>query len=280
MKKSQKKFLNRVINRIYKHIPSDSLRLFLLNLCTRLIDGQNRITHDKANNLYWLNKGATSIFAVEKPYFDFEKEKIDTSYKEIFCNYYQPREGDVILDLGAGIGEELNYFMENIKSAGVYHGIEASPKSFKKLQLLKNRNEFKNCFLYNIAISDKDGKIWIEEDDNYLLSKINNQSKGANIQSYTLDSFIKNNNISKINFLKVNIEGAEYEMIDGMKEGVAIIDNIAVSCHDFLTETKEEKIKIKVEDFLRENDFQLFYEDTGNKVLDSWIYGKKKVRDM
>lgn len=277
MKKSNKKIINRIINRIYKHFPSNVFRLFLMNLSTKLIHENNNIEYDKLEDLYWLKSEKTYLFAVDTPYFDFNKEKIDTTYEEIFCTFYQPKKGDVILDLGAGIGTELNYFMEKINTEGNYYGIEASPKCFRKLELLKKKNAYNNCLNHNIAISGRNGKIWMEEQDNYIINQINDQSKGVEIPSYTLDNFIKENEISKINFLKVNIEGAEYEMVDGMQESIEIIENLAISCHDFLSYCDDEKIKNKIVGFLLKNNFEIYSKKTGNKVLDSWIYGKKST---
>ncbi len=278
MKKSNKKIINRIINRIYKHLPSNVFRLFLMNLSTKLIQENNKIEYDKIEGLYWLKSEKTFLFAVDIPYFDFNKEKIDATYAEIFCTYYQPEEGDVILDVGAGIGTELNYFMDKIKAEGNFYGIEASPMCFRKLELLKKKNAYKNCLNHNIAISGRNGKIWMEEQDNYLISQINDQSKGVEICSYTLDNFVKENEISKINFLKVNIEGAEYEMVDGMQESIKIIENLAISCHDFLSNSEDEKIKNKIVNFLLKNNFEIYSRETGNKVLDSWIYGKKLMK--
>ncbi len=277
MKKSKKKLINRSINRIYKHFPSPVFRLFLMNLCTKMIQQNNKIEYDKMEDLYWLKSKNTYLFAVDIPYFDFNKEKINTIYQEIFCPYYKPKRGDVILDLGAGIGTELNYFMGKIKAEGTYYGIEASPRCFRKLELLKNKNAYKNCLNHNVAISGRNGKIWMEEQDDYLINQINDQSKGVEIFCNTLDDFIREKEISRISFLKVNIEGAEYDMVDGMQKSIEIIENLAISCHDFLTKSEDEKIKNKIVKFLMKNNFEIYSKETGNKVLDSWIYGKKII---
>ena len=60
-----------------------------------------------------------------------------------------------------------------------------------------------------------------------------------------------------------------------MKESIKLIENIAVSCHDFLFK-ENKKIKESLVGFFQENDFEIYYNNTGNTVTDSWIYAKKK----
>ena len=193
----------------------------------------------------------------------------------IFFKHYKLKPEDVVIAIGAGIGMEVCFFEEGIGEGGKLYNIEASPSSFHGLEETTTKNEFKNCFNYNIAISDANEPLWMEEDENYVINSINKEGKGTRIEALTLDEFVTVNKIDKIALLKANIEGAEYDMIDGMNESVKIIDNIAVSCHDFLFDSGE-KIKNKMVDFLEAHDFELFYVNSGNKVLDSWIYGKKR----
>ena len=272
----QRRFINRFIARVYKLTKSDAFRLWLINLSTKLfVDSKNKIEYDTTNNIFWLKNGNEYLLSVENPNFDFDKTRFDEMAMDFFCQHYIPKTGDIVIDVGAGIGDQSVFFYKKIMKQGKLYNVEASPACFKKLDLLTNKNAYKNCFNHNIAISGRNGKIWMEEQDNYRISKINDQSQGVEICSYTLDNFIRENGISKINFLKVNIEGAEYEMIDGMQESIGIIENLAISCHDFLSNGKDEKIKNKIVKFLAKNNFEIYYGETGDKVLDSWIYGKK-----
>ncbi|MBZ9729754.1 FkbM family methyltransferase [Salegentibacter sp. JZCK2] len=276
MNKFQKKIISRVIQRIYKHFPNDRFRLFLTNLSAKLISKNNSVEYDSKENLYWLKAGNKFLFAVETPYFDFHRKKMDSVYEDIFCCHYKPKEGDTIVDVGAGIGTELNYFVELIQGMGKFYGIEASPKCYNKLELLSKKNGYDNVYNYNIALSGINGVLWIEEQENYRISQINNNSKGVEIPSYTLDRFVSENQISQIHFLKVNIEGAEFDIIDGMKNSIQIIENVAISCHDFLFSNGNYRIRSKVSKFLMTNNFEIYRKESGNEIMDSWIYGKRK----
>lgn len=276
MKGSQLKVIKRIIAKIYFLSKSDFLRLALNNLSSKLlIDRKNEIEYDCANNLYWLKRGRKYLLSIENPYFDFHWKNFEQRVLNICCWRYIPKEGDVIINVGAGIGEEVNFFREKIEENGQLHNIEASPANYKKLELLCQKNNYFNCINHNCAISDSNGEMWIEETENYVGNKTNEEGIGIKVRCFSLDQFIVDNNLSKIDYLKVNIEGAEFQMIDGMTNCLKISQNIAISCHDFLSEGNDSTIKNKISNYLIANDFQVFYRNSGNEVLDSWLYGKK-----
>ncbi|XMO86572.1 FkbM family methyltransferase [Algibacter sp. AS12] len=278
MKKYQRKLINRIINKLYVITNSDKIRLFCLNIATKLFKNpKNSIKFDSTNNWYWLKSNSKFLKLTREPYFDFSEKEMRQRCFNIFFKHYHLEPGNVVIAIGAGIGMEVCFFEEGIGDKGKLYNIEASPSSFYGLQQTTLKNGFQNCFNYNLAISDSNEPLWMEEENNYILNSINKDGKGVKVEALTLDEFVIINNIDKIDLLKVNIEGAEYEMIDGMKESVKRIENIAVSCHDFLFDS-EDKIKNKMVTFLEAHNFQLFYVNSGNKVLDSWIYGKKQYQ--
>jgi FkbM family methyltransferase len=276
MNKLVKKIINTIIDFLLL-FTKDKVKIstFYTFFSKILYDNYNNIEFDKNLNVFWLKHKDHYLFAVKKPYFNYSKKNLFMSIEEIYCKHYKPNKNDLIIDIGAGIGTELLYFHEKIGQEGKIYSIEASPDSYIKLEALAKKNNILNSFNYNIAISNSNGIIWIEETDHFEVNQVNKNKKGIEIKSLKLDEFVKINKINKINLLKVNIEGAELDMIGGMKESIKLIENIAVSCHDFLFK-ENKKIKESLVGFFQENDFEIYYNNTGNTVTDSWIYAKKK----
>jgi FkbM family methyltransferase len=188
---------------------------------------------------------------------------------------YQPQRGDIIIDIGAGIGTESIIFSMKVGLGKVY-AIEAHPETCSSLMQMKIENNLENIIVSNIAISDKNETIYIENRESHIQNSIwRNSTAGTQIQACTLDEYVKFNAITKIHFLKMNIEGAEIKAIQGMTDSIKIIDYVAISCHDFLFDNNTTEIHDTIVNFLTLNNFIITSKNSGNIISDSWVYGQK-----
>jgi FkbM family methyltransferase len=150
-----------------------------------------------------------------------------------------------IIDLGACRGEFINNMnkMYNI-SKGIL--VEANPTIFKQLL-----NE-ENYILYNNVIAKDDGKMITFYEDTkaaYIGSSFFNYFNGVEhkIESISLETLIKSNNINVVDLLKVDIEGSEYEIFENIKEDVLQkINQITIEFHDFI----DPKLKIRTKNII------------------------------
>jgi len=239
-----------------------------------LYSKENTLEYDSVNNLFWCKHNELYLYSESVPTYKFSLDKTYRAVLKVCCKVYIPKLNDIVIDIGAGVGTETMFFIQKIGEGGKLFNFEASPSTYNRLELLIEKNRVKTCENFNIAVSGKEGEIWIEEIEDHQKAQINNNKKGIEVKAISLDEFIKEEGIIKINFIKVNIEGAEYEMIDGMKDSIKITENIAISCHDFLFE-ENGRIRNKTLTFLKENGFTTFENNTGHQVVDSWVYGKR-----
>jgi len=194
-----------------------------------------------------------------------------------------PGAGDCVIDIGAGVGEEVSIYSQLVGPSGKVHALEANPISFAALKFMCEQNNFVQTTAHHLAIYNADDQVTIEDDiENYLVNTINKvapKSSGIIVKATTLDSFVKENGISRIDFLKSNIEGAEQYLIEGMATSVNIIKNICVSCHDFRhiyhNHGEFYMTKKRVMEFFQQKGFRLIVRSTGNRVVDDYIYGSK-----
>jgi len=229
---------------------------------------------------WYYKEGETSFLSIS-PGWAYCYSYLLNELKKVVSFYYLPKNGDVVVDIGAGIGEETIIFSKLVADNGLVYSIEAHPTTFKSLKYIIEDNTFRNVKLFNCAISDTDGLLKIEDDENsYLKNSIGTtiSSNYFEVPSISLDSFVKQNNISRIDFLKSNIEGAEQLMIGGMEESIKIIRNITISCHDFRYNKGEGdffKTKEKVTHFLKNNGFTIRQKNSGHVVWDDHVYASK-----
>jgi len=233
--------------------------------------------YSKVEKLYIQREKGTIIYIDEQPYWNCTFKKLERNLGQICCKYYKPKEGDVIIDLGAGVGTETVVFQKLVGTIGRVYAIEAHPKTAASLELLSKLNDYKNVSNHQLAIGSKTGTIIIEDKELHVSNSImkSNKTDGIKVGMQSLDDFVFEQEIKKIDFLKVNIEGAEEDMIDGMKSSIKIINNIAVSCHDFLETNPTERIKNKVSNFLATNGFDVIFSDDQHPVRSSWIYANR-----
>lgn len=153
----------------------------------------------------------------------------------VFFWQYQPRPGDVIVDIGAGIGTEVFSYASRLNDAGTIHLVEAHPTTFARLERLVDLNLGSaiqtTTTLDRYAISDHRGVVQMSDDDTDRANHLG--GTGVEADAITLDDFVERRGIDRIDFLKMNIEGAEREALRAADHALAITRHGAIGCHDF-----------------------------------------------
>ncbi|HEV2173943.1 MAG TPA: FkbM family methyltransferase, partial [Nitrospira sp.] len=155
--------------------------------------------------------------------------------RDYWLRFYEPKEGDTIIDVGAGQGEDTLTFSRAVGASGRVIAIEAHPLSFKALKTFCRRNHLHNVTPVNVALMDRPGEVHIVESESWMENRVetSNGSSGLSVRSATLDDLCRKEGIEDISFLKVNIEGAERYALLGAEKTMPRIRHLCVACHDF-----------------------------------------------
>ncbi len=143
----------------------------------------------------------------------------------------------VVIDVGAHFGETINIVKKNLQFKKIY-SFEASPLNFKTLKTNYPNGLNPNIEIYNYALGEKNIEYFINQTQesssstindlnlksSYLLKKLkilnikdrNLFSKKIPIKIITLDSFIDEKKIDKIDLLKIDTEGYEFNILKGL----------------------------------------------------------------
>ena len=128
-----------------------------------------------------------------------------------------------IFDAGANIGDYAKEVAQFFGDDALIHSFEPSAKAFE--QLKANTSDIKNIRVSNFGLSDSEkeqllysdyeGSVWgslykrnLEE---YRMSLETTET----IRLSTVDSYCKVNNIERIHFLKIDVEGSEFDVLKG-----------------------------------------------------------------
>lgn len=163
--------------------------------------------------------------------------------KDVFLHEYDVRRGDVVFDIGAGIGTETLPFSRMVGESGKVVAVEAHPATFAKLERVCRLNTLRNVQLIHAAVMDSNEPVTISDLDanasdlgaeSYLENKIG--AGGIEVPAVTIPELLADLKLDRIDFLKMNIEGAELPALRGAREALALVRHAAIGCHDFLAD--------------------------------------------
>lgn len=186
---------------------------------------------------------------------------------DYWFHVYKPRAGDVIVDVGAGRGEDVYAFARAVGPEGRVWAIEAHPESFGALVRLCEEHQLRNVTCLNLACLDRPGQFQVETlpvwESNYVREGEPTPTSHP-VEGITFDALCRRHGIDRIDFLKMNIEGAERFALPGMKEAIKRVQWACVCAHDFRAdrgEGEEFRTRAFVEKFLRDAGFELVSRD-------------------
>jgi FkbM family methyltransferase len=135
------------------------------------------------------------------------------------------KKGDLVIDAGANIGLYSSLFSNIVKKSGFVHSFEPIKNTFQSLRNHINADSrYKNYQLNNLGLGEKierkvmyipdeiSGHASLTRHDNAWNAKETSQH---HVQLTSLDTYCERHKFKKLNFLKLDIEGAEYFALNG-----------------------------------------------------------------
>jgi FkbM family methyltransferase len=124
------------------------------------------------------------------------------------------------LDVGANVGAVALALADQVGSSGRVFAFEPGPFLFERLAANVRRNpELERVLtLVNRGVSDQSGKLFWNEDANNPGNAGLLQSSGTRIEVVVLDDYFSQNPIPRLDFVKIDVEGMELEVLRGGRE--------------------------------------------------------------
>ena len=159
--------------------------------------------------------------------------------KEIFIDeiYKQPLSPNAfIIDCGANIGLSVIY-LKKICPTATITAFEPDPNNFELLKKNIASHDLQNIVLKNEAVWKKNDMLSFESEGT-MSSKIVFDRKGDG-SKLTKAIRLKDYLNRKIDFLKIDIEGAEYEVLCDISDNLSFVENLFVEYHGMFGQVNE-----------------------------------------
>jgi FkbM family methyltransferase len=128
--------------------------------------------------------------------------------------------GGYCLDVGANVGAVSLALADRVGSAGRVFAFEPGPFLYGRLtaNVARNPGLQQILSLVNLGVSDKPATLFWKEDANNPGNAGLLESSGTSVEVTSLDSYFAKNPIPRLDFVKIDVEGMEYEVLRGGRE--------------------------------------------------------------
>jgi len=244
------------LKQIYKLLPSKGLKESLKQVYFNTI----RTEKFKRKNGAYITKFSDNIEVATKLPMYYIVNDINR-----YETFYTVKKEDVVIDAGANHGYLSIYYGKKVGANGKVYAFEPDAINIVEMEA----NIALNPIVKNIQIQEE--LIWNENtklaffEAGSVSSSIHYQPENAKSiekDAITIDTFQKRENLHRLDFIKMDIEGAEIEAMDGLVETLEKFKpNFAIASYHWVNEEQTYK---KVEAFFAEKNYPyktIFYKD-------------------
>ena len=171
------------------------------------------------------------------------------------------REENVVVDIGGHIGG-FAVRAARLAHRGHVYAYEASGKNYAILEKNRQLNNAQNLYIHNNAVSHQSGAMkFFMPSDNGALGSLMQESDSPmeTVQATTLTDIVIENSLEQIDYLKMDVEGAEYDiLLNCPSETLSKVRRIVMEYHEFEGDHRDHRDLVKL---LQSNGFHVEVED-------------------
>ena len=254
-----KKFIALLLKKIHSfHLMPINISLFIENTLSLLRGKTHRFSYLKQENFFLVTEDKIKLFFINKIRgFSVYRHGIKNRGAFLFSSYCLDKINfdikDIVIDCGANYGDLMIEIQNHIHCKN-YIAIEPNPSDFKVLSL-----NYGNSILINKALGKSNNTLPFylstEQGDSSLI-KPKFFTNEIEVPVVTLESLINELNINKVKLLKVEAEGYEPEILEGIGANLKKIQYVAID-GGYERGEKSEQTFIILSNFLINNGFNM-----------------------
>ncbi len=124
-----------------------------------------------------------------------------------------------VIIAGAYFGDQAIPVANNIKSTGICHTFEPNKNNSDLIIENAKLNNLDNIIINNLALWNKSNEKLIFEGEDALASTVEANTSSANaLHTITIDDYVSQNKVGKVDLLMIDVEGSEIKVLQGAVE--------------------------------------------------------------
>jgi FkbM family methyltransferase len=156
-----------------------------------------------------------------------------TNHEEDVRKHFSPKKGDIVIDVGAAFGLYTIPSSRQVGQSGKVIAIEAHPNNYEMLSRNVKLNNLTNVSCLNYAVYSTKTKVKIYTNYTIMSDRISGEEeeKAKEVNADTLDNILEQSRVSaeRVNWIKIDVEGAELEVLKGAHKILSNSKDIAIS---------------------------------------------------
>jgi FkbM family methyltransferase len=156
--------------------------------------------------------------------------KTDASHEMTFVKRNLVKSGDVVIECGAHHGAQTILLSRWVGDDGKVIVVEPIPENVAILKKNIALNELKNVLVVPKAAAARSGHVTMRPYSNGSVAWDGKFNNGLEVESVSLDDLAAKLNV-KPDFIKIDVEGFEYQVIDGAENILATTPALFVEVH-------------------------------------------------
>lgn len=131
---------------------------------------------------------------------------------------FTPKQGEVVVDVGAYVGRYSLIASKYVGKDGIVIAVEAHPANYQVLLKNITLNKMENIIPINKALLNRNGtcELFIGDREGWH-SIVKKTERSIKVPCITLDKLLEKLGVTQVNWIKIDVEGAEYKVLQGMK---------------------------------------------------------------
>jgi FkbM family methyltransferase len=168
---------------------------------------------------------------------------LSPEFEQDVWKHFKPKRGEIFIDIGAHVGKYTLQVATIVGNEGLVIALEPHPENWQVLLKAISLNKLRNIVVLNVAAWERDCKlnIFIGDESGHHSAKQNRGLGYIEVEARAVDNIVEELNLKRVDWLKIDVEGAELEVLKGLK------NTLTKYAPKVIVEVRDENLKAMLE---------------------------------